>query len=244
MADGTSTKKPLRIAEIVEKGVEGLFEFRARYLRTIGVVVWVRRDGIFPLLRHRRRSRPRYVMLLTYAAIGMFLLSLITQAAGTNPLHWIWLYDEISKNVFEKLTKEVSLIAIAIGAVPALVGLVLLAALQALAIGPARRIARLTLFATSYAVGTQSLLLFVVATGLALGQFGAPKSIFEQLPEAVAEVIAGALLILLLALAIASIVVVPWFLLKALRVRRIWRRRPLRAVGVTGVVLLATFGGL
>lgn len=244
MAQGAPSKKPLRLAEVVEKGVEGVFEFLARYLRTVAVVVWIRRDGVFMLLRDRRRSKPLYVMPLTYAAIGMFLLSLITQSAGTNPLDWIWSYEEISKTVFEKLTKEVSLIAIAIGAVPALMGLVALAALQAVAVGTTRPTARLTLFATCYAVGTQAFLLFVAALVLALGQFGGKSTFAESLPGIVGDGIGWVLIALLLGSVIAAVVVVPWFLLKALRLRRTWRAARWRGLGVFAVVLVSTLGGM
>jgi hypothetical protein len=244
MAESTPTRRPVRLAEIVEKGVEGLFEFLARYLRTIAVVVWVRRNGIHALLRDRRRAPPLYVMPLTYAAIGMFLLSLVTRAAGTNPIDWVWSYEEISKNVFERLTKRSLTRDDCDRGVPALAGVVILSGIQTLFIGCHRRMSRLALFATCYAVGTQSLVLSAVGIGFSIGEFSVSPAMLDRTPKLLSEWIDVAVYILLLGLIAAPLILVPWFLLKALRVRQVWRRGHLRAVGIVIVVLLSTIGGL
>lgn len=249
MTDSAPSKRPLRLSEVVEKGVEGVFEFLVRYFRTVVLVLHIKRDVILDLLGDRRRPKARYVMPLTYAAVGMFLLSVVTQAAGTNPLNWIWFYDEISKNVFENLTKEVSLTAIAIGAIPALAGLLVIAAVHAVAAGPDRIRARLSLIATCYAVGTQAFLLFLAAAFLALGQFPSSKSSGDQMPAVAAQIDAAQIgaafaVLVLLCILVASITVVPWFLFRSFGIRRLWRQSRARSIVLSIVVLVSTLSGL
>src|SRR6185436_20474045 len=104
--------KKIRVAEAVETGVEGLLTFLQRLFSTTLRVATRPRRGIRELLADRRRERPRFVLPLTYLAVGIFLLSLLGQTAGPNPLDWIWFAEEIGLKVTDALRKEFSLASV------------------------------------------------------------------------------------------------------------------------------------
>jgi hypothetical protein len=159
-------KKPrIRVAEAVETGVEGTLLFLVRYFRTgFNVLTAPRRTGRL-LLADRHAAKPVYVLPLTYLSIGLFLLSLMGQVAGTSILDWIWFIDDLAGKVTEALSKEISLVKVAAQALPGVVVVAAFAAVLRLALRRASISKRLVTFVLSYAFGAQAWGLFLVAFG-------------------------------------------------------------------------------
>lgn len=202
-----------RVAEAVERGVEGLYDFLLRLMNTFWIVSW-RRQACRALIEDRHSERAHYVLPFTYAAVGIFLVSLVAGVAGTRILDWIWFYEEISQSVVERLREGVSLVAIAAGSIPAFIFMLALSA--ALARTLEREFGRSgrALFVTCYAIGTQSIYLFGAAVIVSLAQVapggvGNTGLIEGQVGAALAAVLALLLIVCLMA---AFVVPVRFFL--------------------------------
>lgn len=234
-------KKPrIRIAEAVESGVEGLLLFLVRYFRTGTNVIFAPRRGWRRLLSDRHAARPSFVLPLTYLSIGLFLLSLLGQIAGTLVFDWIWFIDEIAERVTEALTKEISLIKVAVQALP---GVLVIAAFGGVLGLTLRRRApvsrRLAPFILSYAFGAQAFMLFAVAFGFVLvssvvGKWQPPGG------ELGGTVMAALTYTVLLGGLLATFLGPLAFAFNALRFRRLWRSSRWNGFGAT-VLLSAAF---
>lgn len=162
MAD-PAKKVRIRVAEAVESGVEGILLFVVRYFRTGTSLLTSPRRAARRLLRDRHAAKPTYVLPLTYLSIGLFLLSLLSQVAGLSILDWVWYVDDIATKVTGALGKEISLVKVAVQALPgvavvALFGLVLRVALRRASIS-----SRMVPFVLSYSFGVQAWALFTTA---------------------------------------------------------------------------------
>lgn len=160
--------KVKRVSETVESGVEGLFEFLFRYFRTIYLCSIYPKNAIRILLVDRKLSSPKYVLPLTYSAIGMFLLSIVTGVAGTSLINWIWFEEEIWKNIAAKMSQEVSMLAIALGSIPAMVGMMVIVGIQRACLGKSSKMRQFALLVNCYGIGTQSFFIFSVAVIFAI----------------------------------------------------------------------------
>ena len=158
-----------RVAEAVEKGVEGVYDFLFRLFNTLWLVSTTSR-GARPLIEDRHSERARYVLPFTYAAVGIFLVSLVAGVAGYKILDWIWFDQEIPETIVANLREGVSLFAIAAGSIPAFLFMLALAAMLAVTIDRRRGRSGRALFVTCYAIGTQSMFLFVLALAVSSAQ--------------------------------------------------------------------------
>lgn len=158
-----------RVSDIVEKGVEGLYSFLSRLICTIWLLI-ISKHAIRELVADRHQARSNYIFPFTYAAIGIFLISIIASVAGNSVLDWIWFYDEIPQRIIARIGEGVSLITIAIGSIPAFIIMLGCAALVTRLIN--RKFARSVraLFVTCYAIGTQSYLIFIATVLFSIGQ--------------------------------------------------------------------------
>jgi hypothetical protein len=238
-ADGKAAKPPrIRVAEAVEAGVEGLLLFLVRYIRTSVQVVFAPRATARPLLGDRHALKPAYVLPLTYLSIGLFLLSLLGQVAGNLFFDWIWFIDDIASKVTDALSKEVSLIKVAIQALPGVFVVALFAGLLRLMLRRVQTSRRMVPFVLSYAFGAQAFILFLVAFGFVIlatvvGKWTPPWGAVGSDAFAIVTY-----LVLLGGLA-AAFIGPTIFAFNALRMGALWRRRPVFAVA-TGTFL--TFG--
>lgn len=158
--------KKIRVAEAVESGVEGLLRFLQRLALTALRVLFRPRAGLRAFLADRRNEPPNYVLPLTFLAIGVFLLSLLGQTAGVFVLDWIWFTDDIAQKITEALRKEVSLASVVVQAIPGMAGVLILASVCQFLGKPWPLTRRLVLITYAYAMGAQTLMLFIVAFGL------------------------------------------------------------------------------
>jgi hypothetical protein len=229
-------KVRIRVAEAVEAGVEGILLFVVRYFRTCTSLMTSPRSMARQLLRDRHAAKPAYVLPLTYLSIGLFLLSLLSQVAGLSIFDWIWFVDDIAAKVTEALGKEISLVKVAVQALPgvavvALFGLVLRVALHQASIS-----GRMVPFVLSYAFGVQAWALFTTAFGFVVlgtlvGKWEPPGGKIGS--NLFAAVVYLALFGGLLAALISPLI----FAISALRLRRFMRRS--RGLGRVVVSLLA-----
>ncbi|MBA4211635.1 MAG: hypothetical protein C0449_00990 [Polaromonas sp.] len=235
-------KKPrIRVAEAVETGVEGILLFLVRYFRTGFSVLTAPRRTARRLLADRHAPKPMYVLPLTYLSIGLFLLSLIGQVAGTSILDWIWFVDDLAVKVTEALSKEVSLVKVAVQALPGVLVVAAFAAILRLALHRAPISKRMVNFVLSYAFGAQACGVFLIAFGFVVL---ATVAVNWSPPGGAMGSIAFTLLFyaaLFAGLALSFFGPLT-FVLTALRWRRMWRvaRAPsvVVAVVVVGVVLV------
>jgi len=236
-------KKPrIRIAEAVESGVEGLLLFLVRYFRTgLSVLVAPRRTSR-RLLADRHAPKPTYVLPLTYLSIGLFLLSLMGQVAGTSILDWIWFVDDLAGKVTETLSKEVSLVKVAVQALPGVLVVAAFAAILQLALRRAPMSKRMVTFVLSYALGAQAWGLFLTAFSFVVLATVAGK--WSPPGGAVGSIVFTGLLYAGILGGLALSFLGPLtFVLTALRWRRMWRSAKASSVVVAGVVVAAVFTG-
>ena len=217
-----------RLSEAVESGVEGLLRFFVRFLSTARQVVLSPRTGILPLLRDRRQERPRFVLPFTFLAICTFLLSLLGQTAGVNIIDWVWFADEIGQKVTESLRKEFSLTSVVVQAIPGMLGVLLLAGLYSWLTRPWVLTSRLATTAFAYALGAQSLCLFLVV----FGSIGGTMLLTARLGSGNTPDMLGYLVLTFGAVVLVAALVGPTvFAYRALRLRRpLSGTRKLRAV--------------
>lgn len=215
-----SPRRKRRVAEAVEKGVEGVYDFLFRLVRTFWLVSW-HRNACQMLVQDRHSDHARYVLPFTYAAVGIFLVSLVAEVAGHQILDWIWFDQEIPQRIVERLREGVSLVAIAAGSVPAFIYMLALSGVLAWTVH--RRIGRSgrAMFVTCYAIGTQSIYLCLAAVFVSTAQL-LPDG--AAAPDVGAAVQIGLALLLLACLAGAVIVPVRFFLKSFRRLRRSKRR--------------------
>ncbi|MBL8279066.1 MAG: hypothetical protein JNL93_20390 [Pelomonas sp.] len=237
------TKKPrIRVAEAVESGVEGLLVFLVRYFRTGWLVVTRPRHGWRRILADRHTPKPAFVLPLTYLSIGLFLLSLMGQVAGLSVLDWIWFVDDLANKVTDALSKEVSLVKVAVQALPGVAVVAAIALLLQVALRRLSMSRRLVSFALSYAIGAQAFAIFAVAfafvvTATMVGGWVPPGGAFgaNLMAIGVYGAIFGGL-----ALAFFGPLA---FMLSVLRLRRIWRVSRSTALAVAAIVTATVFGG-
>lgn len=239
VAEKDAGKKPrIRVAEAVESGVEGFLLFLVRFARTGLVILTSPRKALRRMLADRHASKPSYVLPLTYLAIGLFLLSLLGQTAGTNLFDWIWFADDIAEKVTDALMKEVSLIKVAVQALPGIV--IVSAVMEVLRLTLCRHgkfFRRLVPLVLCYAFGAQAMALFAMAFGLIVistlaGDWQAPGG--ETGDTVLAFVIYGAMVLSLLTALLSPLI----YALNAFQVRRLWRKS--RLIATTVVLMLAT----
>ena len=230
-----------RVAEAVEKGVEGLYDFLFRLISTFWLVS-ARPRACRLLIEDRHSDRARYVLPFTYAAVGTFLVSLVAGVAGYKILDWIWFDQEIPETIVERLSEGVSLIAIAAGSVPAFLFIIVLSGLLAGTLEGHRARSGRAMFVTCYAVGTQSIYLFlaavIVSTAQLLPAAATELSWFGDGAEA--AVGAGFALILVGCLAAALLLPVRFFIKSFRRPRRSATRR----LVTIGAYLLISAGSI
>jgi hypothetical protein len=236
-------KKPrIRVAEAVESGVEGLLLFLVRYFRTGLNVLLAPRRTSQRLLADRHAPKPMYVLPLTYLSIGLFLLSLMGQVAGTSILDWIWFIDDLAGKVTEALSKDVSLVKVAVQALPGIAVVAAFAAIVRLALWRAPISKRMVTFVLSYALGAQAFGLFLTAFSFVVlatvaGRWSPPGG------TAGSTVFAGLLYGGIFGGLALSFVGPLAFVLTALRWRRIWRSARGSSIVVVCVLVAAVFGG-
>lgn len=230
-----------RAAEIVEASVEGLYAFLYRLIATLGVVVSAKRP-IRTLIIDRRKARSNYVYPFTFAAIGIFLVSIVSSVAGFWILDWIWYYEEIPRRLSERLGEGISLVTIAIGTFPAFFFMAFVAAALAPTLKTHRPRAGRALFITCYAVGTQAFFLFAAAVVIAVAQV-VPGGVGETklVPGWAATIFAGLLAAFIIGcLILAVIVPARIFLAGTARRSRRWHVRVVRAA-LAGLLALSVF---
>jgi hypothetical protein len=233
-----STKKPrIRVAEALESSVEGLLHFLSRYFRTGIRVITSPRRRISDLLADRHAARVRFVLPMTYLSIGLFLLSLLGQVAGTQIYDWIWFSDDLAEKVTDTLSKEISLLKVAVQALPGvLVVVVLSVVLRTMLAKRAPRSRRLVPFVLSYAFGAQAWLLFSLVFGFVVLATIAGK--WEPPGGAIGAKFFGAMFYLAIFTGLVAALVCPLiFVVSGLRLRLLWRRKKLMAT-----VIMATTG--
>jgi hypothetical protein len=236
-------KKPrIRVAEAVETGVEGFLLFLVRYFRTGFSVLTAPRRTARRLLADRHAPKPVFVLPLTYLSIGLFLLSLMGQVAGTSILDWIWFVDDLAGKVTEALSKEVSLVKVAVQALPGVVVVACFAAVLRLSLRRAPMSKRMVTFVLSYAFGAQAWGLFLTAFGFVVlatvvGKWSPPGGAAGSM---VFTCLFYAALLGGLALSFFGPLT---FVLAALRWKRLWRLMRAPAVATAAIVVAAIFAG-
>jgi len=236
-------KKPqIRVAEAVESGVEGILLFMVRYVRTGFNVLTAPHRSVRRLMADRRAVRPTYVLPLTYLSIGLFLLSLMGQVAGTSILDWIWFVDDLAGEVTDALSKEVSLLKVAVEALPGVLVVAAFAATLRLALRRAPISKRIVTFVLSYAFGAQASGLFLIAFGFVVlttvaGNWSPPGG---SIGAGIFSLLFYAVLFSGLALSFFGPLA---FVLSALRWRRMWRVTRAPSVVVAFIVVGAVLFG-
>lgn len=236
-------KRRRRVAEAVESGVEGLLLFLVRYFWTGASVIARPRRSLRRLLADRHAARPAYVLPLTYLSVGLFLLSLLGQTAGLLIFDWIWFIDDLAGKVTETLSKEISLVKVAVQALPGvLIVAVFAVILRAMLRTHAPRSGRLVPYVLSYAFGAQACVLFLVVFGFVVlatvvGKWTPPGG---ELGE---NVVAAAFYATLLGGLVAAFACPLVFALSALELRRLWRRNRWAGAAVFATVTMAIMLG-
>ena len=234
------TKRPIRVSEALEKGVEGLLDFLARLLNTMWMMSSQPRSAFKLLMLDRHAAKPRFIMPFTYAAIGMFLLSVVTKAADANILNWMWMGKEIGHNIGQRLTTEISMVSVAIGAIPALIGLFALSYIEALMLRLNPVLRYRLLLANCYAIGTQAIYLFLFAALVTFGDVGIPGA--GELKRVPNGGLAYAWGVLLFVFPLLAIVLVPTFLLHSVKWRGNAVKRAWHPLATSVIVLLSICG--
>ncbi|WP_394788052.1 hypothetical protein [Rhodoferax sp.] len=236
-------KKPrIRVAEAVETGVEGTLLFLVRYFQTgFGILTAPRRTAR-RLLADRHSPKPAYVLPLTYLSIGLFLLSLMGQIAGTSIFDWIWFVDDLAGKVTDALSKEVSLVKVAVQALPGVLVVAAFAAILRLAFRRAPMSKRLVNFVLSYAFGAQACGLFLIAFG-----FVVSATVVGKWAPPGGAVGSAAFAFLLYAVILGGLVLSflgpLTFVFTALRWRRLWRVAKTASIAAATIVIATIFAG-
>lgn len=233
-----STRKPrIRVAEALESSVEGLLHFLSRYFRTGIRVIASPRRRISDLLSDRHAARVRFVLPMTYLSIGLFLLSLLGQVAGTQIYDWIWFSDDLAEKVTDTLSKEISLLKVAVQALPGILVVVVLSmVLRTLLAKCAPRSRRVVPFVLSYAFGAQAWLLFSLVFGFVVLATIVGK--WEPPGGTIGAKFFGAMFYIAIFTGLIAALVCPLiFVVSGLRLRLLWRRKKLMAT-----VIMATTG--
>lgn len=232
-------KKPrIRVAEAVESGVEGLLLFLVRYFQTgFGVLLTPRRTSR-KLLTDRHAPKPGYVLPFTYLSVGLFLLSLMGQVAGISIVDWIWYDDDLANKVTDALSKEVSLVKVAVHALPGVLMVAGFAAIVRLGLRHFPMSRRLVTFSLSYAFGAQAWGLFVTTFS-----FVVIPIVLEQWAPQWGPAMMGLATYVFIACIMSGLAVSflgPLaFVLSALRWRRMWRTAKWHAAGIALTVATA-----
>lgn len=164
------------------------------------------------------------------------------QVAGLSVLDWIWFVDDLANKVTDALSKEVSLVKVAVQALPGVAVVAAIALLLQVALRRLSMSRRLVSFALSYAIGAQAFAIFAVAfafvvTATMVGGWVPPGGAFgaNLMAIGVYGAIFGGL-----ALAFFGPLA---FMLSVLRLRRIWRVSRSTALAVAAIVTATVFGG-
>jgi len=225
-------KVRIRVAEALESGVEGILLFVVRYFRTSAFLIFSPRRMARRLLADRHASKPSYVLPLTYLSIGLFLLSLLSQVAGISIFDWMWYMDELAARVTDALSKEISLVKVAVQALPGVVVVGLLGWLLRLGLRGTPISSRLVPFVLSYAFGVQTWALFMttfgfVALGTLVGKWEPPGG------KVGSSAFAGLIYLSLIGGLLLAFIAPVVFATSALRLRRVIHRGRWLGWGVT-----------
>jgi hypothetical protein len=172
----TRESRVSKLAVKAERVVEGLFLFLLRYVRTIGLVVFM------PWRAHTFVTTAEPVVLpLTYLSIAYFLYSIlidvsttayVSDTVATSFLDVVWMSDDVAKRLIERLQAGISLTLLTIAALPGIV--IVFASSYGLGslVFPDRDNRTKFTHLACYAFGTQCLVLFMMVCEILYEQLG------------------------------------------------------------------------